>query len=61
MVTSGRGQLLHVALVAVQPGDVRVVALLGDQIAAAAADGMKRIVADLAARHVRQMLIQQVR
>ncbi len=59
MVTSGVASFLHVALVAIQPGDVRFVAFLGDQIAAAAADGMKRIVADFAARHVGQVFIQK--
>ncbi len=52
-------ELLHVALVAVEPGDVSLVALLGDQIAAAAADGMERIVADFAAGNVRQPFVQQ--
>ena len=32
-------QLFHVAMVAAQPGDRRLVALFGDQVAAAAADG----------------------
>ena len=55
----GRGELLDVALVAVQPGDGRLVAVLGDQFAAAPADRAVRIVVDLAARDVRGKLVEQ--
>ncbi len=55
----GRCQFFHVAMVAVEPSDGRLVALLGDQVAAAAANGMKRIVANFAAGDVRQALVEQ--
>ena len=55
----GRGQLLHVAMVRREPGDGRVVALFLDQVAAAAADRVVRIVVDLAALDVRQHVVEQ--
>ena len=46
-------------MVALQPRDVSLVALLGHQIAAAAADRMKRVVADFASGHIRQALVKK--
>ncbi len=56
-----RCQLLHVAPVPVEPRHGSLIALLGNQIAAAAADGMERIVADLTARNIRKMLVKKSR
>ncbi len=55
----GRGELLHVAIVRGQPGDGRGVAALGDQVAAALADGVVGIVANLAPGDVGQALVEQ--
>jgi hypothetical protein len=52
-------QLFDIALVAVQPRDVRVVGLIGDEVAAAAADRHVRVVVDFAAGEVRRPFVQQ--
>ena len=57
----GRGQFLHVALLAAQPGDGRVVPGLLHQVAAAPANGLVRVVVDLAALDVRDCFVQQRR
>ncbi len=54
-----RGQLLDVALVAMQPRDGRLVALFRDQVAAAAADGPVRIIVNLAAGDVGRPFVEQ--
>ena len=54
-----RRQFLHVAVVAVQPGDRRVAGFSLHQIAAAPADGRVRVVVNLAARDVRRPLVEQ--
>ena len=55
----GRGQLFDVAVVAVEPGDGRRVAALGDQVAAALAERLVGIVANLAAGDVGHLLVEQ--
>jgi hypothetical protein len=55
----GRGQLFDVALVATEPRDGRFVSLGGNQIAAALANRVVRIIANLAAGYVRQALVEQ--
>ena len=54
-----RGQLLHVAVVAVEPGDGRVARFRLHQIAAAAADRRVRVVVNLAAGEVRRPFVEQ--
>ena len=54
-----RGQLFHVAVVAVEPGDRRVARFRGHQVAAAAADRRVRIVVNLAAGDVRRPFVEQ--
>jgi len=56
----GRGQLFHVAVLAGQPGDRRCRALRSHQIAASLAQGVVRIVTDLAARDIRHLLVKQI-
>ena len=53
------GELLHIAKVAVEPGDGRGAAIGGHQFAAAAADGTVRMVVNFASRDIRGYLIQQ--
>ncbi len=57
----GSGQLLDVAGLGGKVGDVRAVALLGDQIAAAPADGLIWIVMDLTPGDVRSGFVEQPR
>ena len=59
MVTSGRGEFFYVPLVAMQPGDRRLLGAFRNQIATAAADGLIRVVVDFAAFHVRRPFVQQ--
>ena len=56
----GRGQLFDEAILARQPGDGRVVAALGDQFAAGAADGTQRMIVNLAAGDVGNLRIEKV-
>ena len=56
----GRRQLFDEAQIARQPRDGRGVALLGDQIAARAAQRRERIVMNFAAGDVRNFLVQKV-
>ncbi len=53
-------QLLAVALVRREPGDLEAIALLGKTVAAALADGPERVVVDLAAGDDRHRVVQQV-
>jgi len=55
------GKLFHIALLAAQPGDGGPVRLLGNQVKAAAANGMVRIIVNLATVDVGRQLIQHVR
>ena len=55
----GRGQLLAVAVAAVDPGDRGVVAVLGDQGSSVGGDGGVGVVVDLGAGHHRQPLVEQ--
>ena len=55
----GSGQLLDVARLGGKVGDVRAVALLGDQIAAAPAGGLIGVVVDLAPGDVRSSFVEQ--
>ncbi|MFN8093447.1 MAG: hypothetical protein U0599_14735 [Vicinamibacteria bacterium] len=57
----GRRELLDVALVATQPRDGRRLALLGDEIAAALAQGRLGVVVDLAPGHDRDRLVEERR
>jgi hypothetical protein len=52
-------QLFYIPLVAAKPGDRRGVAALGEEIAAAAADRLIRIVVDFTALDVRHPLVEQ--
>ncbi len=56
----GCGEFLHVAVIAREPRDGGFIALFGDQVAAAAADGMVGVVANFAARNERELVVQQV-
>ena len=55
----GRGQLLAEAVVAVDPVDRRVVAVLGDEVAGVLDDRVVRVVVDLAAGDDRHPLVEQ--
>ena len=55
-----RGQLFHVALVARQPVDRRVITFGGHAFAAAAADGLQRIVVDFAPGDHRNLRVQKL-
>ena len=55
----GRGQFFYVAVVGREPGNGRGVGLLGDEVAAAAADGDVRVVVDFASGDVRHLRIEQ--
>ena len=54
-----RRQFLDIAVFGPEPRDRRVVALFGDEIAAAPADGAERIVANFTAGDVRHCRIEQ--
>ena len=54
-----RGQLFHVAMLAVEPGDGRFVARFRNQVAAAPADRTVRVVVNLAALDVGRDLVEQ--
>ena len=56
----GRGQLLRVPLVAGEPVDLEVVALLGEARSAAEADRVEGVVVDLAAAHDGRLLVEEV-
>src|SRR6266849_1210425 len=56
-----RGELLHITLIGYEPGDWRFLAMLRNQVAAAAADGTVRIVVNLAAGDIRHIGIEQRR
>ena len=55
----GRGELLAVPVVAVDPGDRRVVAQLGDEVAGVLRHRVVRVVVDLAAGDDRHPLVEQ--
>ena len=55
----GSGELLDVALVAMQPRDGGLFAALGDQFEASPAGGAVRIVVDFTTLHVRGKLVEQ--
>ncbi len=52
-------ELLTVALVAINPRYLDLVAVLGDEVEASTADGPVRVVVDLAARDHRDLLIEE--
>ncbi len=53
-------ELLAVALIAVDPRDLDLVAVLGDEIQTSTADGSERVVVDLAARDRGNLRIEEV-
>jgi hypothetical protein len=55
----GRRELLHVALLATDPRDGRVVAVFFDELAAVLRDRRERIVVHLASGNDRQRLVEQ--
>ena len=55
----GRGELLDVAVVAVQPGDLAALAVLREQRATARGDRRKGVVVDLAAGDLGDPLVEQ--
>ena len=57
----GRGQLFHVAMIGREPGDRRRVALFGNEVAAAAADGRVGIVVNFTAGDIGHLRIEQRR
>ena len=57
----GRRQLFAVAVFTMDPGDGRVVAVLGDEFTREATDRPQRFVVDFAARDNRDVLVQQPR
>ena len=56
----GRGQFFDEAVFATKPGNRGVIALLGDKVAAGAADGMQRMVMNFASRDVRNLLLEEI-
>ncbi len=60
MVTSGRGQFFDVSRLARQPGDRRIVAALGNQIAAGAADRPQRMIVNFAAGDVGNLRVEKL-
>ncbi len=56
----GRGQLLAESVIAVDPRDRRVVAVLGDQLAGVARDGVVRVVVDLGTGDDRHPLVEEI-
>ena len=57
----GRGQFFDEAIFAREPGDGRVVAALGDNVAAGAADGAQRMIVNLASGDIGNFRVEEIR